>query len=81
MNTVIWIDLDAAARLLSSRPEELICLIREGLLESKGSRHTGVVVRVDEVERLAAAFKGKKRRGRRPATQNRSIFRGEPVRC
>ena len=81
MNTLIWIDLDEAARLLSAHPEEMICLIREGLLESKRSRHAGIVVRVDEVERLATAFEGSNQRRRRPATVSRSLCHGEPAHC
>ena len=45
MNTVIWIDLDEAARLLSTGRNKVMCLIREGLLDSKRRRHAGIVVR------------------------------------
>jgi hypothetical protein len=81
MNTVIWIGLDEAARWLSTGPDEVICLIQEGLLDSKRSRHAGIVVRADEVERLAEAFKGRKPRRRRVAVQKRSVFRREPAHC
>ena len=71
MNTMIWIDLDEAARWLETRPDEVICLIQEGLLDSKRYRHAGIVVRADEVERLAKAFKGRNPRRRRVAFPKR----------
>jgi hypothetical protein len=72
MNTVIWIEIDEAARWLSTRPDEVICLIQEGLLGSKRSRPADIVVRADEVERLAKAFKVRKPRSRRVAVQKSS---------
>jgi len=81
VNTFIWIDIDEAARWLSTRPDEVNCLIQEGLLVSKRSQHTGIVVRADEVECLAKAFKGRKPRRRRSAVQKRSSSRTAPAIC
>jgi hypothetical protein len=81
MNTAIWIDLDEAARRLSTRPDEVNCLIQDGLLDSKRIRRAGTVVRIAEVERLAEAFKGRKPRRRKTAFQNGSIYCGESARC
>jgi hypothetical protein len=73
MNTVIWIDLEEAAQCLSIGTDELICLIQEGPLDSKFSRHAGIVVRADEGARLAKAFKVSKPRRRRVAAHKRSM--------
>ena len=82
MNTVIWIDLDEAARLLSTGRNKVMCLIREGLLDSKRRRHAGIVVRADEVKGLAEAFNGRKPRRRRAAAQRVCApSLSEPVYC
>jgi hypothetical protein len=79
MNSVIWIDIDEAAQGLSTRPDDVICLVQEGLLDSKRRRPADILVRADEVERLAKAFKGRNRRRRRAAVQLRSTIRSEAV--
>jgi hypothetical protein len=81
MNTVIWIDLDEAARLLSTGRDKVMCLIREGLLDSKRRRYTGIVLRADEVEGLAEAFNLRKPRRRRAVAQRIAPTLSEPAHC
>jgi hypothetical protein len=73
-NNVIWIDLDDAARWLSSKPDDVMCLIREGVLGSKRRPHEDFVVRADDVTCLAELWTPKTpkrrraRRGKTPVT-------------
>jgi hypothetical protein len=56
-----WIDIDEAALWFLVRPEELWCLIQDGLLSSRDRSRDDIVVRVDEVRRLADVFKPRSR--------------------
>ncbi len=60
MNCFAWIDLDEAARRLETRPEQVMSLVREGLLAARRRSAKHVVVRTDEVEMLAEAFDTKR---------------------
>jgi hypothetical protein len=79
MNNLIWINLDDAAGWLSSKPDDVMCLIREGVLGSKRRRHENIVVRADDVRCLAQFWtfrKAGRRRThfrKRPATSRRQI--------
>jgi hypothetical protein len=77
MNTAVSIDLEEAAQCLSTGSDELICLIQEWLFDSKRGRHARIVVRADEIERLAGAFKSRKAYRRRGEAQRTSMCRSE----
>jgi hypothetical protein len=53
MTNVMWIDLDAAAGWLSSSPEDVMTLIREGVLGAKRISRCDLVVRGADVKTLA----------------------------
>ena len=53
MTNLIWIDIDDAAGWLSSKPEDVMCLVREGILGSKRGPHEDLVVRANDVRFLA----------------------------
>jgi hypothetical protein len=69
MTDLIWIDIDDAAGWLSSKPEDVMCLVREGILGSKRARHGNFVVRGDEVSCLAEFWPP--RMARRPRARSR----------
>jgi hypothetical protein len=66
MTNLIWIDLEVAAGWLSSDPNLVMTLIRDGTLCAKRRRHANVVVRADDVRCLAEFWTVKTRRRRRP---------------
>jgi hypothetical protein len=53
MTNVTWIDLDAAAGWLSSNPDDVMSLVRDGILGSKRKSRENFVVRADDVRCLA----------------------------
>jgi hypothetical protein len=75
MTNLIWIDLDEAAGWLSSNPDDVMSLIREGILGSKRRSRDNIVVRADDVSCLAEFWtdrRPKKRtdRSKRPSTNS-----------
>jgi len=66
MSKFCWIDLDEAAVRLSSTPEDVNSLIQDGLLGGRSFDGTELVVRSDDVDRLADLFTFKKRANRGP---------------
>jgi hypothetical protein len=67
MTTVTWIDLDVAAGWLSTKPEDVMTLVREGVLGSKRLSRDTFVVRADDVRSLARLWVPKRPRRRRAA--------------
>ena len=83
MNNLIWIDLNVAAGWLSSNPDEMMILIRDGTLGAKRRRHGNVVIRADDVRCLAEVWTARTPTKRRPqlrktgtASSNRTSGRG-----
>ena len=70
MTNLIWIDLEVAAGWLSSDPNEVMTLIRDGTLCAKRRRHANVVVRADDVRCLAEFWTVKTPRRPRPHFRN-----------
>jgi hypothetical protein len=66
MTNLIWIDLEVAAGWLSSDPNEVMTLIRDGSLCAKRRRHANVVVRADDVRCLAEFWSVRTPPRRRP---------------
>ena len=66
MTNLIWIDLEVAAGWLSSDPNLVLTLIRDGTLCAKRRRHANVVVRADDVRCLAEFWTVKTPRRPRP---------------
>jgi hypothetical protein len=56
MSGFCWIDLDEAAVRLSSTPGDVKSLIDDGVLGARSFDGTELVVRSDDVERLAELF-------------------------
>jgi hypothetical protein len=81
MTNLIWIDLDDAAGWLSTRPDDVMCLIREGVLGAKRRSNENVVVRADDVRCLAEFWtprtpkRHRSRCRKRPATLCKLITR------
>ena len=67
MTKLIWIELDVAAGWLSSNPDEVMSLIRDGTLGSKRRRHDDVVVRAGDVRCLAEIWTVRTPKRRRTA--------------
>ena len=65
MTNVNWIDVDAAAGWLESRPEDVINLIREGVLGSRRISRDDLVVRAVDVKTLALFWVPKRPKRRR----------------
>jgi hypothetical protein len=53
MTTVTWIDLDVAAGWLATKPDDVMTLIREGVLGSKRLTRDTFVVCAADVKSLA----------------------------
>jgi hypothetical protein len=69
MTTVTWIDLDVAAGWLATKPDDVMTLIREGVLGSKRLTRDTFVVCAFDVESLAHFWvpkRPKRRRATRP---------------
>jgi hypothetical protein len=74
MTNVMWIDLDAAAGWLSSSPEDVMTLIREGVLGAKRISRCGFVVSTADVKTLARFWiRQKANRRRMRCTSQSSI--------
>jgi hypothetical protein len=56
MSSEYWISVDEAASWLSFRPEQVVCLVREGILAGRGRRTDDMVVLATDVQQLAAAL-------------------------
>jgi hypothetical protein len=65
MTTATWIDLDTAAGWLSTKPEHVMTLLREGVFGSKRITRDTFVVRADDVRSLARFWVPKRPRRRR----------------
>jgi hypothetical protein len=86
-----WIDIDEAASLLGARPEEVLCLVREGILFARGRGRRELVLQAAEVKALAACFAqissisrrltdaGPKRKRKTGPRASRSTVRGTKV--
>jgi hypothetical protein len=65
MTTVTWIDLDVAAGWLATKPDDVMTLIREGVLGSKRLTRDTFVVRAADVKSLARFWVPKRPKRRR----------------
>jgi hypothetical protein len=65
MSRFCWLDIEEAAVRLSSTPQVVECLIKEGVLSARTFDGTEFVVRSDEIESLAEVFSLSETRQRR----------------
>jgi hypothetical protein len=51
-----WIDIDEAAKLLAARPDDVLSLVRDGILGARVRGVPEIALRAAEVKRLAKAL-------------------------